>query len=258
MDAPSASVPSRPAWVDLATDDVAAAGAFYGRLLGWDVQVSPDPQYGGYAIARLDGRDVAGIGPKQTPGQPSAWSLYIGTADADALAGRVAASGGTVVAPAFDVGDQGRMAVFQDPAGAFISVWQARAMAGFASGATGAYAWSELNARGIERAIPFYEQVFGWTHRTSPMGEGQPDYTEFLLDGRSVAGGWEMNPMVPAEVPSYWLVYFGVDDVGAAHRLVADEGGREVVPPQEFPGGRFSIVADPEGATFGLLRMAPR
>ena len=34
------------------------------------------------------------------------------------------------------------------------------------------------------------------------MGEGQPDYTEFLLDGESIAGGQEMPPMVPAQVPS--------------------------------------------------------
>ena len=37
-----------------------------------------------------------------------------------------------------------------------------------------------------------------------------PPYTEFELGGKSVAGGTEMNPMVPAEVPSYWLVYFDV------------------------------------------------
>jgi predicted enzyme related to lactoylglutathione lyase len=37
--------------------------------------------------------------------------------DVDALADRVAEAGGTLVAPAFDVGDQGKMAVFQDPSG---------------------------------------------------------------------------------------------------------------------------------------------
>lgn len=255
MDTPIASA---PAWVDLAADDVAAAGAFYGRLLGWDVQVSPDPQYGGYAIAQVGGHDAAGIGPKQSPGQPSAWSLYIGTSDADALSTRVTGAGGTVVSAAFDVGDQGRMAVFQDPAGAFISAWQSKAMSGFERGGVGAYAWAELNARGLERAIPFYEHVFGWTHRTSPMGEGQPDYTEFLLGDRSIGGGWEMNPAVPAEVPSYWLVYFAVEDVDASDRAVREAGGSEIVAPQDFPGGRFAIVADPEGARFGLLRMDPR
>ena len=103
----------RPAWVELTTPDVAASGDFYHRLLGWQVDVSPDPQYGGYAVAKVGENDVAGIGPKQSPEAPTAWGLYIGSRDVDGLAERVAAAGGTVVAPPFDVGDQGRMAVFQ-------------------------------------------------------------------------------------------------------------------------------------------------
>ncbi len=88
------------------------------------------------------------------------------------------------------------------------------------------------------------------------MGEGQPPYTEFLLDGQSIAGAWEMNPMVPAEVPSYWQVYFTVEDVDAAFKKAIDLGAKELLPPQDMPGGRFAIVSDPEGASFGLLKMA--
>ena len=87
------------------------------------------------------------------------------------------------------------------------------------------------------------------------MGEGQGDYTEFQLDGESIAGGMEMNPMVPAQVPSYWMVYFGVDDVDKAHKKAVDLGGKEMLGPQDFPGGRFSILSDPQGAAFGLLIM---
>jgi hypothetical protein len=91
------------------------------------------------------------------------------------------------------------------------------------------------------------------------MGEGQPPYTEFQLDGRSVAGAMEMNPMVPAQVPSYWLVYFNVDDVDAAYGKAMASGAQEMLPPSEFPGGRFAILTDPQGAAFGLLKMsAPR
>jgi uncharacterized protein len=155
------------------------------------------------------------------------------------------------VMPAFDVGDQGRMAVFQDPAGAFISAWQPRAMGGFGAGHPNMFAWAELNARGVERAIPFYETVFGWTSETRPM-PGGPPYTMFQLDGVDVAGGMEMSPMVPSEVPSYWMVYFGVDDVDATFASVLAAGGREMMAPMAFPGGRFAIVADPQGAAFGL------
>jgi predicted enzyme related to lactoylglutathione lyase len=252
------AIANKPAWIDLSSADPEGSRNFYAKLFGWQVEVDPDPQYGGYATAKIGDKDVAGIGPKMDEHAPTAWNFYIGTDDADDLAKRVQAAGGTVVAAAFDIGEQGRMAVFQDPTGAYISAWQPTSMMGFATEVTNGYAWAELNARGVAGALPFYTDVFGWTTRTSEMGEGQPPYTEFLLDGESIAGAWEMNPMVPAEVPSYWMVYFSVDDVDAAHRKATEAGAREMLAPQDFPGGRFSIVTDPQGAAFGLLKTRPR
>lgn len=246
------------AWVDLSSSDAAASRAFYAKVFGWQVEVDPDPQYGGYALAKLDGKDVGGIGPSMSPGALTAWNIYIGTDRIDDLAKQVQAAGGTVVAPPFDVGDQGRMAVFQDPSGAVFSGWQGTRMGGFQTDVSDSFGWAELNARGVEKALPFYSQVFGWTIKTSPMGEGQPPYNEFQVDGRSVAGATEMSSMVPADVPNYWLVYFSADDVDATHRKAMAAGARELLPPQDFPGGRFSIVSDPQGASFGLLKTTPR
>lgn len=252
------TIVNKPAWVDLSSSDPQASRDFYSKLFGWRLEVDPDPQYGGYALAKLDGKDVGGIGGTQTPDAPTAWNIYLGTDDADDLAKKVQAAGGTVVAPPFDVGDQGRMAVFQDPSGAFISAWQGTRMGGFQTEVSNSYGWAELNARGIEKALPFYTQLFGWTTKTSPMGEGQPPYTEFQLEGQSIAGAWEMNAMVPAQVPSYWQVYFTVDDVDRAFSKALEAGASEMLPPQDFPGGRFAIMSDPQGASFGLLKTLPR
>lgn len=256
--APATTYTDKPAWVELSSSDPAGSREFYARLLGWQVEVSPDPQYGGYAIARLDGRDVAGIGPTQSPEAPTAWMLYIGTPDVDALARKVQAAGGTVIVAPFDVADLGRMAVFRDPVGAFISGWQTAAMDRFHAHVPNAFGWAELNARGIDRAIAFYGAVFGWTPHTSPPPEGAPPYTEFRSGGEGIAGGLEMMPMVPPEVPSYWMVYFNADDIDGTFRRAIDLGAREMVAPQEYPGGRFAIVGDPQGAIFGLLKVAPR
>ena len=250
------AIESKPVWVDLSSTDAAASREYYAKLFGWEVEVSPDPQYGGYAMARIGGKDVAGISPAQTPEGPSAWMVYIGSQDAEETAKKVQAAGGTVVAPPFDVADQGRMAVFQDPAGAFISAWQPVNMAGAQLlGAPNSFGWAELSSRGMDKAIPFYQQVFGWGVKQSEMSGGEP-YSEFQLGGESIAGGMPMNSMVPAEVPSYWLVYFTVEDVDAAYKKAIDTGGQEMLPPQEFPGGRFAIVSDPQGAAFGLLKMS--
>lgn len=250
-------VPNTPTWVDLSSTDPAASRIFYARLFGWQIEVAADPQFGGYALAQLAGKDVAGIGPTQSPDAPSAWMVYIGSADAEEVAERVEAAGGNVVARPFDVADQGRIAVFRDPTGAFISTWQPKAMAGFGAHGPNTFAWAELSARNFGKAVPFYAAVFGWTAARREM-EGAPPYTEFQLAGQSIAGGMEMNPQAPAQVPSYWMVYFGVEDVAASFRTAIEAGAHEMLAPRPFPGGQLAILSDPQGAPFGLIKMEPR
>jgi predicted enzyme related to lactoylglutathione lyase len=249
----------KPVWIDLSSSDPAASREFYAKLFGWVVEVSPDPQYGGYAQAKIGGKDVAGIGPKMMPEAPTAWSVYVGTRDVADLTRRVQAAGGTVVAPPMQVGEQGTMAVFQDPSGAFISAWQPAMMeGGLMTGTPGTFGWAELNSRGLEKALAFYRAAFGWEARAGSLGEGGPPYFEFHAGNERIAGGVEMNPMAPAQVPSYWMVYFAVEDVDASFRKAIEAGAHEMLAPQDFSGGRFAILGDPQGATFGLLKMAAR
>jgi len=146
------------------------------------------------------------------------------------------------------------MAVFQDPTGAFISSWQGTQMGGFQTTGEGAFAWAELNTRGIDEATRFYETVFGWTHDTMPGGGDMPPYTTFYTSGDRVAGAMPMDAQMPANIPSYWMPYFGVADVDAAFDKAKGLGAQEMVAPTDFPQGRFAIVSDPQGAMFGLLR----
>lgn len=249
-------VANAPVWIDLSSTDAAKSRDYYAKLFGWRVELAPDPDAGGYALAKLEGKDVAGIGPAQAPGGPSAWMVYIGTKDADETARKVEAAGGKVIAPPFDVLKSGRMAVFQDPVGAFISVWQPHEMKGAeVMYAPNSFGWAELNARGVGNAMPFYNKVFGWGEKETTSGEGATPYTEFKLGDDSVAGAMEMPAMVPAEVPSHWMVYFMVDDVDKSFQKAIDNGGREVTKPLDFSDGRFAIIQDPQGAAFGLLKM---
>jgi predicted enzyme related to lactoylglutathione lyase len=249
------AVANKPAWVELSTHDAAASRDFYSKLFGWKIEVNPDPQYGGYGMAKIDGHDVAGVGPKMSPETPTAWSIYIGTSDVAETVKKAEQAGGKVVMQPMEVPGQGTMAVFQDPSGAFISVWQPANMGAFHQGKANQFGWAELNARGVEKAKPFYTKLFGWGEKKSPMGEGQTgEYTEFLAGGESVAGAMEMPEMVPAQVPSYWLVYFNVEDVDKAHKRALDLGAKQMLEPMDFPFGRFSIVSDPQGAAFGLVK----
>ena len=48
------------------------------------------------------------------------------------------------------------------------------------------------------------------------------------------------------------MVYFSVADVDEVFGAVLVASGREMVGPTAFPGGRFAIVADPQGEVFAL------
>jgi predicted enzyme related to lactoylglutathione lyase len=154
-----------------------------------------------------------------------------------------------------DVMTAGRMGVFQDAQGAFISVWQPRDHIGAAKvNEPGAYCWNELMSRDPEGAKPFYRDVFGWgaiTHAGGPM-----PYTEFQLGGQSIAGMAPMAPQIPAAVPPHWLVYFAVADTDATIARAQELGGAVRVPPMDIPTGRFAVLADPQGATFGVIALA--
>ena len=124
------------------------------------------------------------------PDAPTAWNIYIGTDDVADLAKRVKAAGGTVVAEPFAVGDQGSMAVFQDPSGAFISGWQGTRMGGFQTEGANAFGWAELNARGSSRRCRSTRTVFGWTTKTSDMGEGTRPIPSSSSTGRASPVRW--------------------------------------------------------------------
>jgi predicted enzyme related to lactoylglutathione lyase len=239
-----------PSYVDIGSPDPDATAAFYSALFGWTVN-DLGPDAGSYKMAQIDGDDVAGIGPQQAPGPPY-WTTYISVDDADATAKQVEAAGGTVIVPAMDVMDAGRMAVCMDANGAVFSVWQPNASIGsYRVNEHGALCWSELNTRNLEPAKQFYSDVFGW------KWGGGDDYSEFMVDGRVVGGAMPMTPdRFPAEVPEHWLVYFAVNDVDAAAAKIAELGGQTMMEPFDAGGvGKMTVAHDPQGAVFAVIQL---
>jgi predicted enzyme related to lactoylglutathione lyase len=247
--------PGVPMWVDLGTSDLEAAKRFYGGLFGWDF-VSADPDAGGYGFFNLNGKMVAGAGPLMSEQQPVAWSTYIDSADADATVAKAREAGGTVIVEPMTVMEAGRMAFVLDPTGAAIGIWQPLGHAGAElANEPGSFTWNELATRDIEAAKAFYKAVFGWDGDTNPFGP--TTYTEFKLAGRTIGGMREMGEMDPPSVPPHWLVYFAVGDTDASAAKVSESGGTVLVPPTTIDPGRFSVVTDPQGATFGVIALNP-
>ena len=253
---------NKPGWVDLSSTDAAGSREFYSKLFGWSVDIAEDPQYGGYGMFKVNGKEVGGVGSVQNPQQPTAWTVYILVDSADDAAQRATQAGGQVIAPPFDVGDQGRMAIIADPSGAMVGVWQGGAHAGWeAYGITGAVCWTELTSRNFEAARKFYADVFGWEPTKSELTTPDMEYWTFTLnDGeQSFAGGMATPPQVPAEVPSYWQPYFAVDNADETAKRATELGAHLLVEPADIPQtGRFAIIHDPQGGVFGILQPLPR
>ena len=244
--------PGTPCWIDLGAPDPAAAAAFYGTVFGWTSEEGP-PEAGGYRMCLLRGVPVAGIGPRMNPDHPPFWATYIAVADADATAARVTELGGQVVAPPMDVLTAGRMAVCLDPAGAAFSLWQAGTTLGSGlANEPGAFTWNELLTDDLDGAKAFYGGLFGWTSETMT---GEMPYTEFKLDGRSIAGMMPKPPTMPPGVPPMWGVYFAVEDADATVATITAAGGSLLMGPQDIEPGRFAVVADPAGATFNVMKL---
>lgn len=246
-------------WVDLASPDVDASTRFYGELIGWEFEPAPGPpeETGGYGNLSYKGKLVAGLGGIMGEGQPPAWSSYVKTSDADATARKVKDAGGAVLMEPFDIpGDPGRMAVCQDTEGAVFSIFQPKEHKGAELvNEVGAWSWNNLLTRDLDGAKRFYGAVFGWeaTHN-----EGAPEHIlNWQVEGQrwpeGLGGLMGMPDEVPSEVPSYWEVYFLVDDLDRAIEVTKGGGGRLLVGPLDVPVARIAALTDPQGAAFSLM-----
>lgn len=241
-----------PCWVDLGTNDVAAAKDFYAALFGWEYSEA-ETDSTPYTMATRKGKSAAGIGPSPDENMPTVWSTYFAVDDADATAEKIKEAGGTLIMDAFDVMDTGRMAFALDPAGGGFGVWQA----GKNFGAEivnehGALNWNELLTDDVEAAMGFYSKVFGWTYETSEMPSGP--YTVFSVGERAVGGAM---PKPDPSLPTYWGVYFAVDDTAGAIETATTGGATVDYGPLDIPDvGVFAGLSDPTGGHFTVIQLA--
>ncbi|HLX86979.1 MAG TPA: VOC family protein [Acidimicrobiales bacterium] len=242
-------------WVDHGAKDIAASNSFYSGLFGWDAEDQGEDA-GHYTILSKAGKTVAGNMGIMMEGQPSAWTSYVSVEDADKTVALAKDAGAMVFVEPMDVMDIGRMAVFADTTGAAIGIWQPKTFIGAElANEAGSFCWNELNTRDVPAAKAFYSQVFGWTPNDLEM-PGMA-YTEWKLGDRSIGGMMTMPEMVPAEVPAHWLVYFGTDDTDATVATAEKLGAATLMPPTDIPPGRFSVLMDPDGAAFAVIKMNP-
>jgi predicted enzyme related to lactoylglutathione lyase len=236
-----------PCWTDLSTSDVAGAREFYGGLFGWEWQLT-GPEYGDYSTGLLRGRKVAAVASRMDDGQPVTWTTYLAVADVDAFGAAVPAAGGTFVMQ-HDIGEQGRMAIAIDPAGAPFGVWQAAAHTGAELvDEPGTVVWNELVSPDLATAQAFYAAVLGVGWGSEEVAPGEP-YGLLQVGGRTVGGA---TTPAAGERP-HWRVYFEVADTEATAARAVELGGTLVTPVTPTPQGPMATFLDPQGGAFAVI-----
>jgi predicted enzyme related to lactoylglutathione lyase len=234
-------------WVDLATSEQGAAKDFYGALLGWDYDDVPIGDGAVYSLAKLGEHVVCGLATRPDASVPPHWNCYVAVESADASLARAVELGATAVLEAADVGPPGRLAVFQDPQGAILSLWQPGERIGAdLVNEVGALTWNDLLSPDVEGSAAFYRELFGWEIAEVPGSGGQ--YYGIANQGNRNAG---LMPSPPGAHP-VWNLYFAVEDCDAAVAKAGELGGALVMGPMDVPAGRFAIVRDPQGAVFSV------
>jgi predicted enzyme related to lactoylglutathione lyase len=109
----------------------------------------------------------------------------------------------------------------------------------------------ELNTTDLAKAKSFYTQLFDWSLEEFPIGE-MGSYTMIKV-GDGTGGGMMKSPM--PGVPSFWLSYVLVEDIGASTARAKSLGATIIKDVMEVPGaGWLSIIMDPTGAALGLWK----
>jgi predicted enzyme related to lactoylglutathione lyase len=245
----------RFAWYELITTDVAAAKAFYAKVVGWGARDASTPGLP-YTLFTAGTASVGGLMDLPEEGQRSGatprWMGYVDVKDVDAMTDRLRRLGGAVYVPPTD-SNIGRIAVVADPQAAnlaMITGMKSRLRRQPADlGKPGRVGWHELLAADQEKALAFYGELFGWQKADAEFAPAAT-YQLFSVGGQTIGAMFNKLSMDP--IP-FWLFYINVEDIDAAAERVKTAGGRVFEGPLQMPSGNWiARCGDPQGAAFAL------
>lgn len=111
--------------------------------------------------------------------------------------------------------------------------------------------WHDLTVEDAEGVRDFYRDVVGWSAEPVEM-DGYADFS-MIPPGSSEPVAGVCHARGPnAELPSQWLVYFGVGNLDASISRCVEGGGEVIAGPKPAGEGRFCVIRDPAGAMAAL------
>ncbi len=116
----------------------------------------------------------------------------------------------------------------------------------------GRFVWYENLTTNPAASIDFYSSVMGWS--TQPF-EQNKQYTMWVGSQGPLGGVMELpNEAKAMGMRPHWMAHVMVDNVDATVGQVRAKGGKVLKAHEDIPTvGRFSVIADPQGASLSLF-----
>lgn len=244
-------------WFDLFVQDLDAVAPFYQELFGWSfvsLVAGKDSVKTIYRNGLPIGNVVERSPGKEKNSEPH-WLGYLSVENADIASQTVTNKGGTVQMEPKDLPNRGRVAVIDDPQGAHVAlVASSHGDPLDTDEIDNLWVGGELWTTSIDAALDFYTVLFDYEVEIMRVTDDTP-YTALFKNDELRAGvvkiPWEQ------EVEPLWIPYIAVKDVLQIIKKANDLGGiilTDADPAaQETPN---AIIADPQGAVFGVVEIS--
>jgi predicted enzyme related to lactoylglutathione lyase len=241
-------------WLDLATPDPESAKRFYGKLFGWTFY--SDPNDAGYVTVYLRDHLIGGIiKPSVADGaqHQAAWLTYLAVRDVDAPEGSPSRTAPrsyplrepTSIGAASGIRRSGGCGVCVD------GVVDRRS--------TGCLARArpmDLEHRAHTRCADRFRVLSGPLSATRSMSSLRIRALEqvVLESGGYARATLNEIPHEASGLHSRWINFVRVEDAPDTVAKAVALGGRTLVSPHiDRHGGRIAVLADPQGAWFGVM-----
>jgi predicted enzyme related to lactoylglutathione lyase len=121
---------------------------------------------------------------------------------------------------------------------------------------TGRFVWYELLTTDPKAAIAFYSEVVGWRTELFPETSGPEPYNMWVASQGPLGGVMTLpEPAKKMGTPPHWMAHVEVANIDATVAKVKELRGTVHVPPTPIPKvGRFSVIADPQGASLSVFQ----